>query len=241
MIRRINGEQSPECGLFHERLELELDWIEASCKIDAAQRNKLRIAGRGDIKRFFDRMSDLKRRYRQVKGKPAELARLQQALSAIKRGTSDNLFGETSLFCKTLLAVLSSEQLVLHARAREDARVFQQRAVVARAVQLCEVAVGLKDDQRAALSELFLAQARQLKSEQTGQPDVDELLVVRTAGSSRVKLSTILDERQWAALSALIKHRDEAANPVLGGGDVDFVIEAGEVDAAAESRHANDR
>ena len=86
MIRRINGEQSPECGLFHERLELEVDWIEASCKIDAAQRNKLRIAGRGDIKRFFDRMSDLKRRYRQVKGKPAEARAIAAGTLCDKKG-----------------------------------------------------------------------------------------------------------------------------------------------------------
>src|SRR5271163_1288957 len=42
-------------------LALQIEHIERTCGINEVQRKKLQLAGRGDIKRFFDRVDETKR------------------------------------------------------------------------------------------------------------------------------------------------------------------------------------
>ena len=204
-VRRINDQDHPERGRLNEQLTLKLDWIEAACKTSEDQRKKLQIAGRGDIKRFFDEMRELKRRYRQVKGDAGESARMQQRLAALQASYGAEIFGDSSLLAKTVSKTLSQEQTVAIKKAEEEARAFAHRAAVEQAVQFCDVAIGLKGEQRGKLTELFVSRSRQIKRyEKSGLP-LPYSMVVETARSSRDKLKAIFDERQWRMMTSIIK------------------------------------
>ena len=75
----INDQDSPDRGRLKERLSLKVEWIQLSCNISEAQKKKLEIAGRGDIKRFMDEMRGMKRRYRQIKGDPVRVCQAAAA------------------------------------------------------------------------------------------------------------------------------------------------------------------
>ena len=66
-----------ENGRLDDRLDLKLDWMEVSCGINPAQRKKLKLAGRRDIKRFLDELREMKREYRQVKSDPIQFGKMQ--------------------------------------------------------------------------------------------------------------------------------------------------------------------
>jgi hypothetical protein len=79
--------------------------IEAAARkhrLDARQRAKLRVAGRGDIKRFFDQVEDRRRDFekerRSFRSGLAALRRLDPLTPIYQQGP----FGDDSLFAKTL-------------------------------------------------------------------------------------------------------------------------------------------
>ncbi len=144
IVSGINDQDSAERGLLHERLEFKLDWIEATCKISDAQKKKLQVAGRGDIKRFLDELREIKRRFRRIKSDPLEFAKLQQRLGEIQTSSGADLFGEASFLSKMLQKTLSGDQAAAYARAMAESTAFLRRAAIAQAVQICDVAIGLE-------------------------------------------------------------------------------------------------
>jgi hypothetical protein len=214
IVSGINDQDSPDRGRLRERLTLKVEWIELSCNISEAQKKKLEIAGRGDIKRFMDEMRGMKRRYRQIKGDPVEFAKLQQRISEIQTSSASDLFGDSSFLSKMVQKTLSEEQAAALARAVEESRAFSHRAAVLQAVQFCDAAVGLKDEQRRRLTELFVLETRQMKRDLSSELPLQFLMVLKTAKLSRAKLRAILDERQWFVMSALLKQLEQGVNAV---------------------------
>jgi hypothetical protein len=211
IVSEINDRDSADRGRLNDQLALKLDWVEATCKTSEAQRKKLQIAGRGDIKRFLDEMREMKRRYRQVKGNLVEFGKMRQQLAAIQSSSGAEIFGESSLLSKMLRMTLSAEQLVAIKRGEAEARAFASRAAVEQAVQFCDVAVGLKDEQRRKLTELLVHETREMKPEEPAGLPAQFSMVLVTAKSSHAKFKAIFDERQWRAMSELLKQLEQGA------------------------------
>lgn len=76
--------------------------IEVVVWLTESQRSKLRLAGRGDIKRFFDEVEDRRSRFeidrRRFKTGRAALMQLDRLSQTYEKGP----FGDGSLFAKTL-------------------------------------------------------------------------------------------------------------------------------------------
>jgi hypothetical protein len=92
-------------GLLRSRV----DTVTEMHKLTDPQRAKLRLAGRGDIKRFFDQVEDRRpgfEKHRHNFG--AGFAALQR-LNPLMRGYREGPFGDGSLFAKTL-ATINSDQ-----------------------------------------------------------------------------------------------------------------------------------
>jgi hypothetical protein len=120
-----------ELSAAHNRIEQLLQqrirdtvWI---CGLTGVQKEKLDLAGRGDITRLFQNIEEQKRAFQIVNYKDIdeavikrmsrETARLQLMLR------SDDLFHEGSLFAKTIKGALTVEQAGKYALIREIARV----------------------------------------------------------------------------------------------------------------------
>jgi hypothetical protein len=219
-----DARESADLGRLSEQLKLKLDWIAATCKTSEPQMKKLQIAGRGDIKRLVDEMREIKRRYRQVKGDPVEFGKIQQRLAVIQSSSGSETFGDSSLLSKTLRTTLSAEQIAAIEREEEASRAFECGAAVLQAVQFCDVAIGMKDDQRRKLTELFVLETRRKRDRSPGSP-VAFSTILMTAKMSPDRFKAIFDERQWRRMSDLLKEVEQNGNVVgfqgiLGNGNV---------------------
>jgi hypothetical protein len=216
IVRGINDRDSADGGGLSQRLALELDRIEATCKTSAAQRKKLQIAGLGDIKRFLDEMRAMKRRYRQMKGDPNEFGKMQQRLATIQTSSGAAIFGDSSLLAKTLRMTLSAEQAAAMKQAEDESRAFARRAAVEQAVEVCDIAVGLKDEQRRKLTEFFASEERQGKRAGEPEPSQAFSMFFTRARASEAKFKAIFDTRQWRGMSVLVKQMEEGGGNGVG-------------------------
>jgi hypothetical protein len=226
IVSGINERDTPERGRLDGRLTLKLDWIQVSCGITDAQKKKLQIAGRRDIKRFLDEMREMKRQFRQIKADPIQFATLQQRLAEIQTSSAADLFGETSFLSKTLHSTLTAEQNAACAKAADESREFGHRAAVEQAVQFCDLAIGLSAEQRRRLTELFVNETRKLKRNESSELSQQFMMVLQTAKLSREKLKPIFDQEQWKVMSALLKQLEEGVNAIgFGAINVGNVVE----------------
>jgi hypothetical protein len=111
----INGEQERRDNL-NAWLARSVDQAARDHGLSARERERLRLAGRGDIKRFFDAVDERRRQFEavrtDVKAAIASLRGLRPLASAFRTGP----FGGGSLFEKTLTKILQDRQ----ARRRDD-------------------------------------------------------------------------------------------------------------------------
>jgi hypothetical protein len=109
---------------FQKDLRQRLEVASQICELSQTQTNKLQLAGNGDIQRYFDRIVQLHSRFcvpvdaRQgIRGVANPAAELAQEAVLVQRIRNAGLFGDDSLFTKTLRSMASAEQIdQVHAR-----------------------------------------------------------------------------------------------------------------------------
>ncbi len=107
---------------FDVQLNFRIAAIDGICRLTETQKDKLRLAGRGDIARFFDRFESVKQTFQSREHGPQILVEFQQAVRPLQAAVND-LFQEDSLLYKTLPNTLTAEQ-----RAAYEAMVHERRA-----------------------------------------------------------------------------------------------------------------
>lgn len=212
IVEGVNGRDKPENGRLDERLNLKLDWMRASCWINEVQRKKLKLAGRRDIKRFLDELREMKREFRQIKSDPIQFGKMQSRLAEIQTSSAADLFGANSFLSKMMHTTLSPEQAAAYAKATEESKSFARRVAIARAVEYCDLAIGLNDDQRRRLTELFTAETRSLKRNESSEISLEFTIFMQVPKLSQKKLKAIFDEEQWVVMVALLKQLEQSMN-----------------------------
>lgn len=112
-------------------LQIRIDDIDRVCKLTAAQKEKLHLMGRGDIKRFFDDYELFRQKFGEINLKTTdagweekwqmvipELSYFQQSFRA--------MFGADSLFQKSLSNTLSAKQRMLYRPGDRSQMQFRQ-------------------------------------------------------------------------------------------------------------------
>jgi hypothetical protein len=181
------------------------EWLEASLKqkidemgkvsdLSDSQKQKLNLAGKGDIQRFVSRVDDLKITYQPGALRADKYSELYQKTRVLHTTLQQGLFGSSSLFQKTLITALRPEQLARCDQLENDRRTYRYRAKVEMCVVQLDSILGLRDDQRRRLVQLILDKTRPPKS--YGQ--LDRFVVL--AQLSRVpeeEVKTLFDPAQW--------------------------------------------
>src|SRR5262249_29114377 len=152
----------------------------------------------GDIKRYFDRVEDVKRKYTSVAGNPQVNNNIWQDMQPLQLELNAGLFGDASIFVKTIKSTLDTDQAkrydeLMHRRAAERARV-----TIAWFVVHIDKALGLSELQRTRLVELLATETA--PPERYGQADFWFLMFQMTR-LPEAKIKAILDEPQWRLLS----------------------------------------
>jgi hypothetical protein len=194
-------ERGPTREAWAARLTTEISRIDQSCQLAAAQKKKLELAGRADIKRAFDYVEGAARRLHAARDKPGQADEIRKELTEIQRRFAEALFRDGSMFAKTIPSVLHADQLARYRAERLARRRFRHRARVDLAVEVFSAAAGCSDEQRERLAQLLLEKTRL-----PTRPDQEFLVVLgQAARLPEEQLRPIFDAAQWSAVSRLRK------------------------------------
>jgi hypothetical protein len=151
--------------------------VTTDCHPTDVQVKKLRLAAKGDIKRFMDRLDWLARKYDNALGELEELEAISLEAAKAKITLNAGLFGEDSLFFKTLVTTG-----------------LQYPVAVARAVDSFQGALRLKERQRTELLDLLLRETRPPRK--FGKSSDIALVLFQASRIPIEKIRRVLDESQ---------------------------------------------
>jgi len=93
------------------RLRVKIQEVDAIRHMTIAQKEKLRLAGRGDIERFFDQVERKRTEFALLGADPAKCGQFIQELERLRSTFALGLFGEGSIFAKTLRKIAAEEEV----------------------------------------------------------------------------------------------------------------------------------
>lgn len=93
------------------RLRSKIETAEQNWRLTNVQKGKLLLAGRGDIKRFFDSVHDQRLRFESLRTDLQECRRFLNDLDGLSRDFQVGPFGADSLFSKTFRSIVASERV----------------------------------------------------------------------------------------------------------------------------------
>jgi hypothetical protein len=184
---------------FDAMLSLRLEEVNRLCGLTDAQRKKLGLAGRGDIKRFFDQVEEKRRAFRLVRNDQNKVNQVIQEIQPLRLTFMSGLFGDGSIFVKTLKKTLDDAQAGRYDRAVRDKARERNRARVELAVASIDDALGLTSAQRTRLVALLLEHT--LPSAKPGPYDM-QVLMIQASRLPEATLRSIFGEDQWKSLKA---------------------------------------
>ena len=185
-------------GRLDSLLMLNIESVAQVCGLSEAQRQKLWLAGRGDIKRFFDSVDELRRKFQAVKTDQNRLQELFREVQPLHSTFAAGPFGETSIFSKALKNTLTSEQAALYEEAARERRAFLYRARIEELVVKLVEAMTFRTAQRRQLEKVLLEETR--PPVQFGAYD-DYVMLWQAAKIPEDKLKPVFDDRQWRTLT----------------------------------------
>jgi hypothetical protein len=188
---------------FESMLHVQVEGVGRSCTLTDEQKKKLTLAGAADIKRFFERVAVLKKKFDLVKNDQNKFNQFWQDVQPIQAIVNRGTFGEGSYFKKTLKSVLNSEQVANFDKADRERRLFNYRAKVETVVCNMDEVLSLRAEQRQKLVELLTTPQQVPRT--FGQESYGQYAVLYQA--SRIpedKLKQILDKPQLITIQRVL-------------------------------------
>lgn len=229
-----------------QSLLLNIEDIDRACKLTEAQKKKLQLAGRGDIKRFYDRYEVVKQKFQRLKPKQQDDSdwqelwqELWQDISPLQTTIQSGLFHEDSLLRKSLRHTLTAEQLPRYQAQAEERRRFRHRASIELAVNSFEESMPLRDAQRRQLIALLL---KELKPSRKSTQNEVYAVNVRMSLLPEDKLKPVFDRTQWKMVRAHLDNYKASVQWLKQSGqlpDDDDDVDAPPADAKPAAKQAN--
>lgn len=193
----LNRNLSPR-EYFEATLGNRVDDVTRSCSLLEGQRRKLILAGRGDIKRFFERVEEVHDLYERLKHDQRSINQIQAEATPLAAVFATGLHGEGSLFAKTLDSTLDPDQAArLRESILERAR-FRYKAKITLAVARLDDAVGFTSEQARRLIAVILEETTPI--EKPIGPNEATLINYKIAKIPESKLRPIFDDDRWKRL-----------------------------------------
>lgn len=181
-------------------LTLHLESVERACPLSDTQKKKLRLAGHGEVARVVRSVEELKQKC--VGSDHQAMAPLWQELHTLRTTINSGLFGNISLFRKTLAQTLTPQQATEYDRQDRERQRFWYEAKIERVLSKLENGLPLREEQRQRIVTLLLEETEPPK--QFGEQDL--YVVLYQAGQiGDEKLKPIFDEAQWPAVQQLLR------------------------------------
>jgi hypothetical protein len=182
-------------------LTLNVEDIERTCGLTPVQKKKLLLAGRGDIKRFFDRIDEVRKKYTNTNNKnnnfQNQFQQVWQEIQPLRNTYNSGFFGADSIYAKAIRATLTPEQAEKHEEVLRDRTLYRYWARVDLAMELLNNQVGFTDDQRRQLVQLLHEETKPPRK--LGQNDY-YVVLYQLSRIPEAKLRPVFEDVQWRLL-----------------------------------------
>jgi hypothetical protein len=191
--------QSAQAARTHleKLLGLQIDDVDRAGQLTEAQRKKMQLAGGGDIKRFFEQVEVVRRKFLLVRKDQQKFNEIWQDIQPLQMTISAGLFDDGSLFHKTLRKTLTAQQSIRYEQNQRDRRAFRYQAKVDLAVAMLENAMPLRDEQRQRFTRLLMEETKPPRK--SGQYDY-YVIMWQASRLPEDKLRPLFDAAQWKVL-----------------------------------------
>jgi hypothetical protein len=198
------GDESRRRELLEESLQLKINEIGKTFGLSDRDKEKLELAGKGDVGRFIRRVDQLKDKWPPDRAPEAQHNALARETWPLANALGQGLFEHDSLFFKALAATLRSDQLARYEQIGHERRRYRYQAHLELVLMQLNSFLGLSNDQRNRLANLIADKTHPIRC-----PDGLECRVV-LAQMSRLpaeNLRPLFDASQWRQLQTKL---DEA-------------------------------
>jgi hypothetical protein len=156
----IYGNQASGRERLDASLVRKIAELARGCGLSDDQKQKLSLAGKGDIQRFVSRVNDLKAKW-ESEGIPRDqFNAMYQETRPLHAALQQGLFESGSLYEKTLITTLKPAQVARYRQTVRERRAYRYRARVELVVAQLDAILGLRDAQRTQLVQLLLDKTR---------------------------------------------------------------------------------
>jgi hypothetical protein len=177
--------------------------------VTPAQRAKLALAGRGDIKHLLDRAENLRRAFAADAGDREGFRACLHQATLLQQAMAAPICQDGSLLAKTMKRVITPGQFALAAARRRQRETRIHQDAISATVSTLARALSLSADQRGRFKQLLLEETR--PPARSGDSHV-AFVMFQTSRLSRAKLHPIFDDDQWRMLQRFLsayEHVDE--------------------------------
>jgi hypothetical protein len=196
---------------LESQLTLLVEDIDRACRLTAEQKNKVRLTGRGDIKRFFDGFEKVKEQFRSANNDISRLQELQSEIDVFQVVLQTSLFQDDSLVSKSMRHALTEEQSTRYDSLVQERRTAEKRAIVQQVVTFIERGSPLRFDSRLELTDLLTKETKPPRK--PSQYDV-YVVTYQIGRWPDEKLRPLLDDNQRRALKQLAE-RSQMLEPTM--------------------------
>ncbi|HWE40087.1 MAG TPA: hypothetical protein VG406_26280 [Isosphaeraceae bacterium] len=175
-------------------LAMQIEELDRACGLTDAQRAKLMLAGRGDLKRILDAYDDKKKKFRATGGDQNRINEIFQDIQPLQQAIAAGPFGESSIFAKSIGKTLDPAQAERFEKVAKEKRTYRYRARVELAVNLLDGYVGMTADQRRRLVQVIVDETRSPRK--FGRQDY-QVVILLASKVPEARLRPIFDDAQW--------------------------------------------
>jgi hypothetical protein len=187
---------------FQNRLDRDLtkqvNWAEREFELTEAQKTKLILAGRGDIKRVLDRRLAIDARIRSARDDSAEMVNCEREAMDLQGDLERGIFRRESLFAKTMATTVTAKQRADARKHETERHLAGYRMAVADAALRLTPALGLSDEQARHLKKLLTEEID--PPQESGESD-HAYIMFHFAQLPDAKVKPIFNDSQWRLLS----------------------------------------
>ncbi|MGZ0169750.1 MAG: hypothetical protein ACKVHE_09350 [Planctomycetales bacterium] len=177
-----------------ESLELFTEDVDLACGLSNAQKQKLRLAGQGDIERFFRKFDKVKTKFQAIRNDQQKVNQIFQDISPLQTQLASGLFDRDSLLQKSLVNTINREQFLKYLKVDEERQRFHHEAKIGITISLLDQAVPVTAEQRRKLTELLRRETKPpRKSGRYGY----YVMMHQVSKIDDKKFKPILDTIQW--------------------------------------------
>jgi hypothetical protein len=201
IFSRLQNEQAARKTLL-SRIEHEIERINLVAVLSEDEKAKIRLAGRGDVKRFFDDVREARRKFTELgEVNQNQVQEAYQLASPLAQRINSGLFDKNSLLKKVAATAPSPERSARIRERNQRRREMQKKVAIKAYVATMGRTIPLTSKQRGQLIDLI---SNEVDLAHFNATYLFQLISYRISQLPEADLRAIFDEKQWNAFENTI-------------------------------------